>query len=103
MRKCMGKNYGETGCDHSPPHDVFDEPQLLEHFRFGRDGIMFIVDTLRADIEPRRKHTNAVFAELKVFATLQFLATGSFMGTSTDVVGVRKAYSIAVHQAGCGR
>lgn len=50
---------------------------------------MFIVDTLRAEI--RRQHPNAVPAQLKVFATLQFLATGNFIGTSGDVIGASKA------------
>ncbi|KAM7290407.1 putative nuclease HARBI1 [Ixodes scapularis] len=70
------------------PLDVFDEFELQQRFRFGYDGIMYLVELLRPDLEPQTRRSQVVSTELQVIVALQFFATGNFLITAGDYVHV---------------
>lgn len=74
--------------DRRNPLDIYDEQELYERFRFGRQGIAMIVSMVREDLEHRTKRSRAVPAELQVVVALHFLATASFLITSGDTIHV---------------
>ncbi|XP_042147394.1 putative nuclease HARBI1 [Ixodes scapularis] len=74
--------------DRLNPLEEFDEDELQERFRFGRAGIVFLVDTLRPDLERPTRRSRALSAEQQVIVALQFYATGNFLITAGDYIRV---------------
>lgn len=70
------------------PLDVIDEFELQQRFRFGYDGMMYLVELLRPDLEPQTRRGQVVSTELQVIVALQFFATGNFLITAGDYVQV---------------
>lgn len=64
------------------PLNHYSEEELRFRYRFGREGINFIVELLSDEIAPstRRSHSSATG---QVLVTLRFLASGSFL----EVIG----------------
>ena len=61
----------------------YSEEDLRSRYRFGREGINFIVELLSQEIAPSTKRSHWLSATEKVLATLRFLASGSFL----EVIG----------------
>ena len=70
--------------------DVFGMPasEVLRIFRFSPEAIVELTTTLQDDITSPTHCSHAVQPLVKVLATLNFLATGSFQHTSGAVAGM---------------
>ncbi|KAM7304476.1 putative nuclease HARBI1 [Ixodes scapularis] len=62
--------------------------ELQQRFRFGYDGIMYLVELLRPDLEPQTRRSQVISTELQAIVALQFFATGNFPITAGDYVHV---------------
>ncbi|CAC5411101.1 HARBI1 [Mytilus coruscus] len=71
-------------------NDLSDR-ELRAQYRFGRAGLEFTTDIVRADIEHPTKRTKALSPEMQVLIALRYYATGSFMEVVGDKVGVDKS------------
>ena len=56
--------------------ETLDDSNLIKRYRLDRAGIMFVVNLIRDVITSPTQRHNAITAEMKVIATLRFLATG---------------------------
>lgn len=74
--------------DRLHPFEVYDDEGLRRRFRFGRDGLQFITELISADIERPTRRNRALPALLQVILALQFFATGNFLITAGDIIGV---------------
>ena len=64
------------------PLESYSENELRSRYRFGREGLQFIIDLLSDEIAPATR-SHSLSAKMKVLVTLRFLASGSFL----EVVG----------------
>lgn len=74
--------------DRLHPFELYDDEGLRRRFRFGVDGLYFITEAIRPDIERRTRRNQALPAVLQVMLALQFFATGNFLITAGDIIGV---------------
>ncbi|XP_070385016.1 putative nuclease HARBI1 [Dermacentor albipictus] len=72
--------------DRTNPLDAFSEEELQRRVRFGRDGIVFLAEFLRSEIEHPTCRSGALSAELQVMLALKFFASGCFLITAGDVI-----------------
>ncbi|XP_070395480.1 putative nuclease HARBI1 [Dermacentor albipictus] len=77
--------------DRTNPLDAFSEEELQRRVRFGRDGIVFLVEFLRSEIEYPTRQSGALSAELQVMLVLKFFASGCFLITAGDVIGAHES------------
>ena len=68
------------------PLNHYSEEELRSRYRFGREGINFIVELLSQEIAPSTKRSHSLSATEQVLATLRFLASGSFLEVIADTV-----------------
>ena len=61
----------------------YSENELRSRYRFGREGLQFIIDLLSDEIAPATRRSHSLSEKMKVLVTLQFLVLGSFL----EVVG----------------
>ena len=64
----------------------YNDNELRQRYRFGRQTIIFITRLLQDDISPATNRNHAVSVTQKVLITLRFLATGSFQQVTGDTV-----------------
>jgi len=82
-------NFGNTrrARDHRrelvDPLNHYSEEELRSRYRFGREGINFIVELLSDEIAPSTRRNHSLSATEQVLVTLRFLASGSFL----EVIG----------------
>ena len=69
------------------PSDCYSESELRSRYRFGREGIQFIVDLLTDAIYPVTRRSHSLSTEEQVLITLRVLATGSFLQVIGDTFG----------------
>ncbi|XP_072142761.1 putative nuclease HARBI1 [Dermacentor andersoni] len=77
--------------DRTNPMDAFSEEELQRRVRFGRDGIVFLVEFLRSEIEHPTCRSGALSSELQVMLALKFFASGCFLITAGDVIGAHES------------
>ena len=65
------------------PLNHYSEEELRSRYRFGREGINFIVELLSDEIAPLNRRSHSLSATEQVLVTLRFLASGSFL----EVIG----------------
>ena len=65
------------------PLASYTENELRSRYRFGKEGIKFIVDLLADEISPSTRRSHSLSATEQVLITLRLLASGSFL----EVVG----------------
>ena len=65
------------------PLNHYSEEELRSRYRFGREGINFIVELLSEEIAPSTRRSHSLSATEQVLVTLRFLASGSFL----EVIG----------------
>lgn len=77
--------------DRSNPFELFDEDEFRRRFRFRKESVHHIVNTVYVSNETtnRRGAPLPIIFQLLVF--LRFLATGSFLMTIGDLFGIHKA------------
>ena len=76
--------------DRSNPLDLPDH-EIIARYRLPRAAILDICDLLQPDLERDTMRTNALAASTQVFATLRYLATGSFQQVTGDLHGINKS------------
>ena len=69
------------------PFECYTERELRSRYRFGREGLEFIVDLLTDEISPSTRRSHSLSAEEQVLITLRFLASGSFLEVIGDTFG----------------
>ena len=69
------------------PLECYTERELRSRYRFGREGLKFIVDLLANEISPATRRSHSLSAKEQVFITLRFLASGSFLEVIGDTFG----------------
>ena len=57
------------------PLAVYTENEIRARYRFGRDGIQYIVSLVKDEISPLTKRSHAVSGLMQVLITLRFLAS----------------------------
>ena len=65
------------------PLNHYSEEELRSRYRFGREGINFIVELLSQEIAPSTKRSHSLSVTEQVLATFRLLASGSFL----EVIG----------------
>ena len=65
------------------PLNHYSEEELRSRYRFGREGINFIVELLSQEIASSTKRSHSLSVTEQVLVTLRFLASGSFL----EVIG----------------
>ena len=65
------------------PLNHYSEEELRSRYRFGREGINFIVELLLDEIAPSTRRSHSMSTTEQVLVTLRFLASGSFL----EVIG----------------
>ena len=71
--------------------DRFNDKKLFKRYRFEADGINFICDLLREDLERDCGRAMALTVEMQVLLALRFFASGAFLEAIGDTLGVDKA------------
>ena len=61
------------------PLASYTENELRSRYRFGKEGIKFIVDLLADEISPSTRRSHSLSATEQVLITLRLLASGSFL------------------------
>ena len=69
------------------PFECYTKRELRSRYRFGREGLEFIVDLLADEISPSTRRSHSLSAEEQVLITLRFLASGSFLEVIGDTFG----------------
>ena len=64
--------------------ECYTERELRSRYRFGREGLEFIVDLQADEISPSTRRSHSLSAEEQVLITLRFLASGSFLEVIRD-------------------
>ena len=65
----------------------FSGAELIKRYRLDREGIMFVTDLVRDAIWSPTARNKAISPELKVIATLRYLATGKMQQCNSDDLG----------------
>ena len=65
------------------PLNHYSEEELRSRYRFGREGINFIVELLSDEIAPSTRRSHSLSATEQVLVALRFIASGSFL----EVIG----------------
>ena len=65
------------------PLNHYSEEDLRSRYRFGREGINFMVELLSQEIASSTKRSHSLSVTEQVLVTLRFLASGSFL----EVIG----------------
>ena len=73
--------------DRSNPLEELSAHEVKERYRFYLETIIFLVQTLNADLERPTLRSSPLPVLLQVCVALRFLATGSFLITVGDTVG----------------
>lgn len=68
--------------------DSLNNNELVQRYRFNREGILFIEELLREDIQPITRRGNGLSAQEKVLVTLRYLATGGIQLNDADIHNV---------------
>lgn len=68
--------------------DDYDDVDLLQRYRFDREGIMKIHDMVEDRIAPLSINSNNTSSLVKVLCALRFYATGSMQRVIGDTVGL---------------
>ena len=66
------------------PLRSYSENELRSRYRFGREGLQFIIDLLSDEIAPATRRSRSLSEKMKVLVTLQFLVSGSFLEVGGD-------------------
>lgn len=65
-----------------------NDSELIKRYRLDSAGICFVTDLVRNTLESPTMMNMAITAEMKVFITLRYLATGKMQLCSSDDFGV---------------
>ena len=68
------------------PLNHYSEEEMRSRYRFGGEGISFIVELLSQEIAPSTRGSHSSSATKQVLATLRFLASGSFLEVIGDTL-----------------
>lgn len=74
--------------DRTQPLEVFSDTKLFKKFRFHRQAILDLVDSVSDDLEYPLPRTGSLPPVLQVLLALRFYATGSFQDVIADLIGV---------------
>ena len=67
--------------------DGLSEAEVKSRYRFSRDSIQYITDTLASDLERPTERNHALKPQEQVLVALRFFASGSFLELVGDTVG----------------
>ena len=75
------------------PLQEFSDGELYSRYRFDRNGVLFITDLIRAEIESPTERSYAIPPEIKVLIliALQFYACGTFQRTVGDTIKISQS------------
>lgn len=77
--------------DRNNPIDLYNDQELVERLRFPRETILMLVGKLEETIQPTTERNHSIPAVLQVCVALRFYATGSFLNSVGDAVGLHKS------------
>nr|CAH7737744.1 unnamed protein product [Callosobruchus chinensis] len=69
---------------------LWNDDDFIRRFRLSKQGVRFVVNQIEAQIKSRTEWNHAVTAEQMVLVTLRYYATGNFLQTVGDFVGIDK-------------
>ncbi|XP_060759492.1 putative nuclease HARBI1 [Neoarius graeffei] len=77
--------------DRTNPLEVYNDDEIISRFRLTREAILRLTDELGEVLGPTTERSHSIPALLQVCTALRFYATGSFLNTVGDTVGLSKA------------
>ncbi len=73
------------------PLAEFTDGELYSRYRFDRNGVLFVTELIREEIESQTERSCAIPPEIKVLIALQFYACGTFQRTVGDTIGISQS------------
>jgi hypothetical protein len=70
---------------------LFTNEELRKRYRFGREGIRYITELFRENLQRGTNKKTALTVEQQVMLTLMYLSSGSFMQVIGDTLGYDKS------------
>lgn len=70
---------------------LLSDDHFLQRFRLSKDVVRYLVNKIGNEIRPRTMKNHAVTPEQQILFTLRFYASGTFLITCGDFVGISKA------------
>ena len=64
--------------DHVDPYEFYNNRELLDRFRFNREGLLYIEDLVQEAIERETQRSKALSVRQQLCLALRFYACGSF-------------------------
>ena len=64
------------------------EPEIIRRYRLTSHAILQLLNQIRDDIEPPTRRSHSIPSVVKLLATLQILASGSFQTVIASAVGI---------------
>lgn len=64
--------------------------QLIERYRFDREGILYLDANLNHILKPKTRRNNSFSSLEKIIVTLRYLATGHIQLNNADIHGIRQ-------------
>ncbi|KAL2085042.1 hypothetical protein ACEWY4_020560 [Coilia grayii] len=77
--------------DRNNPLEVYNDDEIISRFRLTREAILRLTDELEDVLGPTTARSHSIPALLQLCTALRFYATGSFLNTVGDTVGLSKA------------
>ncbi len=74
--------------DRTNPLDNLNDTEMFKQYRFTRQGCIYIVDLLEADLTPQTKRNKTIPAAVQVFTALKFYAEGCILTSAGKDTGI---------------
>ena len=71
--------------------NTYSDNDIRQRFRFRRDSIQFIIDTVHDDLVRPTNRNHALSVSTQVLTALRFFACGSFQQVVGDIIGIDKS------------
>ncbi|KAJ8912380.1 hypothetical protein NQ315_014748 [Exocentrus adspersus] len=89
----MLRNVRRRPQNYRPREDHFlswNEEDFIKRFRLSKNGVRYIVNLISDNIRSPTQQNHALSPEQMVLLTLRFYATGNFLQTAGDLIGIDK-------------
>ncbi|XP_056453116.1 putative nuclease HARBI1 [Gadus chalcogrammus] len=85
--------------DRTNPLEMYNQDEFINRFRLPKEAILRLTDDLSDSLGPTTARSHSIPALLQVCTAVRFYATGSFLNTVGDTLGLSKAsVSRVVHR-----
>lgn len=71
--------------------DSLNDYEFLRRFRLNKYSFRLLLEKIKDEISPQTNRSHAISAEVKIYATLRFFATGTFFLAMGEIVGLSES------------